>query len=62
MSAEIFFYEKVQTQVDQLTSYTTDALGVTHGDKPFANLQQKIGSLEAERRQIWYKMTRYHHL
>ena len=61
-SAEIMFYTKVQTTVDTLTSYSTDALSVTHGDKPFANLQTKIADLKAEQRQIWYKMTRYHHL
>ena len=62
VSAEIFFYTKVQTTVDALTSYSTDALSVTHGDKPFANLQQKISDLKVDQRQIWYKMTRYHHL
>lgn len=62
VSAEIFFYQKVQKTVDTLTSYTTDALSVTHGDKPFANLQQTLTDLKAEQRQIWYKMTRYHHL
>lgn len=62
VSAEICFYSKVQTTVDTLTSYSTDALSVTHGDKPFANLQQRITDLKMEQRQIWYKMTRYHHL
>lgn len=62
VSAEIFFYSKVQTTVDALTSYSTDALSITHGDKPFANLQQKITDLKNDQRQIWYKMTRYHHL
>lgn len=62
VAAEIFFYSKVQTTVDALTSYSTDALSVTHGDKPFANLQQKITELKTDQRQIWYKMTRYHHL
>lgn len=62
VTAEIAFYIKVQTTVDSLTSYSTDALSVTHGDKPFANLQQKIMDLKMEQRQIWYKMTRYHHL
>ena len=62
MTAEIAFYQKVQKTVDTLTSYTTDALSVTHGDKPFANLQQTITDLKAEQRQIWYKMTRFHHL
>lgn len=40
--AEIGFYRKVQTSVNELTSYTTDAMAVSHGDKPFANLQTTI--------------------
>ena len=60
LTAEIDFYKKVQTSVSDLTSYTTDAMSVTHGDKPFANLQQKINDLTSERRFIWYKMIRYH--
>lgn len=62
LTAEIDFYTKVQTGVSDLTSYTTDAMSVSHGDKPFANLQQKLMDLDTERKMIWYKMTRYHHL
>lgn len=58
-TAEIAFYRKVQASVDDITSYTTDAMSVTHGDKPFANLQQKIADLDARQRMIWYKMARY---
>lgn len=60
LTAEIDFYTKVQTGVSDLTSYTTDAMSVSHGDKPFANLQQKLMDLDTERKMIWYKMTRYH--
>ena len=60
LTAEINFYKKVQTNVDDLVSYTTDAMSVTHGDKPFANIQQKLNDLEIERQTIWYKMSRYH--
>lgn len=62
VSAEIRFYQKVQTTVDALTSYSTDALSVTHGDKPFANLKETIDGLKEEQRVLWYKMVRYHHL
>lgn len=62
ISAQIAFYQKVQTEVDAITSYTTDALSVTHGDKPFANLQTMITDLQSRQRMIWYKMTRYHML
>lgn len=60
--AEIAFYQKVQASVDKLVSYTTDALSVTHGDKPYANLKNTIEERKEERRIIWYKMTRFHHL
>lgn len=62
ISAQIAFYQKVQTEVDAITSYSTDALSVTHGDKPFANLQTMIMDLQSRQRMIWYKMTRYHML
>lgn len=58
-TAEIAFYKKVQASVDDITSYTTDAMAVTHGDKPFANIQQKIIDLDTRQRMIWYKMARY---
>lgn len=60
LNAELAFYKKVQSSVDELTSYTTDAMAVTHGDKPFANLQQKIEGVENLINQVWYKMIRYH--
>lgn len=60
LTAEINFYTKVQTGVSDQVSYTTDAMSVSHGDKPFANLQQKLVDLEARRRIIWYKMIRFH--
>ncbi len=60
ITAEINFYRKVQTSVNELTSYTTDAMAVAHGDKPFANLQQTIDDARARERMYWYKMIRYH--
>lgn len=60
ISAQIAFYQKSQSNVDTLTSYSTDAMSVTHGDKPFANLQQMIEDLESQRNRVWHKMQRYH--
>ena len=60
VTAEINLYRKAQTSVNELTSYTTDAMAVSHGDKPFANLQTTITDAEARREKIWYKMIRYH--
>lgn len=62
VTAEICFYKKVQTGVSDLVSYTTDAMSVTHGDKPFANLQQKIIDLTSQQKMIWYKMVRFNML
>lgn len=59
VTAEIAFYRKVQSGVSDLTSYTTDAMSVTHGDKPFANLEQKLQDLEKTQNIIWHKMIRY---
>ena len=62
ISAEIDFYAKVQSTVDDLTSYTTDAMSVSHGDKPFANLQKKLEDLRQKQTRLWYAMGRFHHL
>lgn len=60
--AEVMFYRKVQTTVNELTSYTTDAMAVAHGDKPFANLQQTINDARTRERMYWFKMPRYNTL
>ena len=57
--AQIRFYKTVQADVNEQMSYTTDALSVTGGDKPYKNLQDTISLLEKERRVTYYKMTRY---
>ncbi len=60
VTAEIDLYRAAQTDVNELTSYTTDAMAVSHGDKPFANLETTIMDAESRREKIWYKMIRYH--
>lgn len=60
VTAQLGFYQKVQSDVSDLTSYTTDAMSVSHGDKPFANLQEMIGGLKELQTLIYYKMHRYH--
>lgn len=57
--AQIGFYRAVKASVDEMVSYTTDALSVTQGDKPYANLTNTIRELENERRIIFHSMTRY---
>ena len=57
--AQIVFFKKVQSDVNNIVSYTTDALSVANADKPYAHLQDTISNLENERRIVFYKMTNY---
>lgn len=57
--AEIQFFRKVQTDLNDQVSYTTDALSVTQGNKPFEHVQQTVNDLELERRRLYYKMHVY---
>lgn len=57
--AEIAFYQLVQSDVNNIVGYTTDALSVTNADKPYVHLQDTIAQRENERRRIFYKMTQY---
>lgn len=54
--AKILFFKRVQTNVNQMVSYVTDALSVSNGDKPYANLKDTIFNLENERRIKFYKI------
>ena len=62
LTAEINFFEKVQTDFSDLVSWSTNAMTLSHGDKPFANIQTKLDGLEKRRNEVWYKMNRFHHL
>lgn len=59
LCAQIAFYRRVQSAVNNIVSYTTNALSVTGGDKPYAHLKDTIGELENEKRKTYYKMRRY---
>lgn len=61
-TAMILFYQKVQSDVNELMSYTTDAMSVANADKPFANLAGMIDNLKERQLMIWHKMTRYNML
>ena len=56
---KISFFKMVQTDVNNMFGYTTNALTVTNADKPYANLQNTLNDLEHERRVIFNKMVRY---
>lgn len=53
------FFKRVQTDVNNLYGYSTDALSVTNADKPYANLQNTVAELEHERRINFNKLVRY---
>lgn len=57
--AQIEFFRKVQSDVNNIVGYTTDALTVTNADKPYANLKDSLANLEQDRRITYYKMVRY---
>lgn len=59
LTAQIGFFKKVQSDVNNIVSYSTDALSVTSADKPYTHLQDTIGDLENERRIVFYKMSRF---
>lgn len=62
LDAEINFYKWVQNSVDDLQSYSTDAMTVAHGDKPYKNIGETIADRQAKLNRIWYSMTRYNQL
>ena len=57
--AEIGFFARVQSDVNNAFGYSTDALTVTNADKPYANLKDTIEKIDNERRIVYYKMVRY---
>lgn len=59
LCAQIAFFKKVQTDANNIVSYSTNAIKITGADKPYANLQRTIDDLEARRRELFYRMPRY---
>lgn len=62
LEAQIEFYKWVQASHDDLVSYSTDAMAVTHGNKPYEHIAATIDRLEGERNRIWYTMVRYNQI
>ncbi len=59
LCAKLEFLKKVQSDVNNIVGYTTNALTVTNADKPYANLKDSISQLDNERRIVYYKMVDY---
>lgn len=57
--AQISFFQRVATDVNNIVGYVTDAMTVTNADKPYSNLKDTMDRLERERRILYYKMHRF---
>ena len=57
--AQLDFFKRVATDVNNIVGYVSDALTVTNADKPYANLKDTMDRLENERRIKYYKMHRF---
>ena len=62
LEGEIAFYNLALSNVDDLTSYTTDAMAVTHGDKPYKNIKQTVDDRKAKQDVVWTRMVRFNQL
>ena len=58
-TAEIGFYRRVQSDVNRIVGYSTDAMTITNADKPYANISQTVNELLNRQRILYYKMTRF---
>ena len=56
VAAQIFFFQRVQQNVNAIVGYTTDGLSITNADKPYANLQTTITGLESRRHTLLFKL------
>lgn len=57
--ANSLFMRKIQTDVNNIVGYTTDAMAITNADKPYQYLAQTIAEYEIIERRLYYKMLAY---
>ena len=57
--AKIGFFKRVQNDVNNAFSYSTNAITVTGADRPYANLRDTLSELEKDRRELFYRMPRF---
>ena len=62
LDAQVEFYRWVQAGHNDDVSYTTDAMSVTHGDKPFEHIGETIDKLEMKKAIVWTRLVRYNQL
>jgi len=62
LESEISFYNMALSNVDDLQSYTTDAMSVQHGDKPYKNIKATVEDRQARQAVVWTRMVRFNQL
>lgn len=62
LEGEIAFYNMALSNVDDLTSYRTDAMAVTHGDKPYKNIKSTVEDRQKKQAVVWTRMVRFNQL
>lgn len=62
LESEVAFYNMALSNVDDLQSYTTDAMAVTHGDKPYKNIKATVEDRQAKQAVVWTRMVRFNQL
>lgn len=62
LESEIAFYNMALSNVDDLQSYTTDAMAVTHGDKPYKNIKATVEDRQMKQAVVWTRMVRFNQL
>ena len=62
LEGEISFYNLALSNVDDLQSYTTDAMAVTHGDKPYKNIKATVEDRQKKQAVVWTRMVRFNQL
>lgn len=55
-SASIGFYNLIQSTVNTLYGYSTDALTITNADKPYANISNEIDRLQNRQIELFSKI------
>lgn len=62
LEGEISFYNLALSNVDDIQSYTTDAMALTHGDKPYKNIKATVEDRQMKQAVVWTRMVRFNQL
>jgi hypothetical protein len=57
ISAEIAFRNQIKDDLSSIVSYSTNALSVSNGDKPYKNLKEIVDELESRLAKLAFKFT-----